>query len=940
MAPRIPVSTYRLQFNRHFGFKDATEIIPYLHGLGITDIYCSPFFRSSPEREDGYDISNHNELNPAIGTREDFNAMVDTLRQFGMGQIADFVANHMGIADPQNEWWMDVLENGPSSRFAQFFDIDWDPLKETLHNKVLLPVLGHQYGTVLERGEFHLLIKEGAFYLTYFDWVFPLNPRTYHFILRIALTMLGQYSDEDMYLDLESILTALEYLPSREHTEDEKIRERAREKEVIKRRIARLSKEYPQVEEAIQLAIRKLEGHVGNPRSFDELDRLLDSQAYRLSYWRVAAEEVNYRRFFDINELAAIRVENPIVFNTIHQLLFELLASQSVTGLRIDHVDGLRDPKQYLNLVQKRYAELVGGDASDPAPSLYLIAEKILADDEKLRIDWPVFGTTGYDFTALVTPLLVDSSHADSYSRIYRDFIERFVHFESLIYEKKKLVMDVALANDIESLGLMLSELSERDRLHRDFTLDTLRTVVRELVACFPVYRTYITAEAGVSEIDRQVILRAVRAAKRRNAAMDFSIFDFLRDILLLERLGSLDPETQAEQLEFVLKFQQCTGPIMAKGMEDTAFYIFNRLSALNEVGSNPQQFGISLERFHEKNRARLSETPHTLLALTTHDTKRSEDSRARIAVLSELPEDWNAWISEWRYLNSKLKQSVEGEPAPSANEEYLLYQTLLGTWPLSGESIDDNYVGRIQRYMIKAIKEAKVNSSWIRPNEAWEEAVNQFVAGILAPEHEFRAKVDPVAARIAWHGMLNSLTQTILKLTVPGIPDFYQGTELWDFRLVDPDNRSPIDFASRKQLLDEIQKEKTETLFASWHDGRIKMMITSRLLRLRRIAPPLFQAGSYHSFYATGELADCCIAFSRELDSQILLVIVPRFTTRLCTVDSKCNWKSTELPFDKTLPAMVDELTGRVWKQGTDTLKLNSLETFPFAVFHNLSSS
>ncbi|HYY31236.1 MAG TPA: malto-oligosyltrehalose synthase [Chthoniobacterales bacterium] len=940
MAPRIPVSTYRLQFNRHFAFKDATEIIPYLHALGITDVYSSPFFRSSPERDDGYDISNHNELNSAIGTREEFDEMVNTLRQFGMGQIADFVPNHMGIADPRNEWWMDVLENGPSSRFAQFFDIDWDPLKEALHNKVLLPVLGHQYGTVLEQGEFHLQFKEGAFYLTYFDWIFPINPRTYHFILRIALKMLGQYSDEDMYLDLESILTALEYLPSRTHTEEEKIRERAREKEVVKRRIARLSKEYPQVEEALEQAIRQLEGKVGNPQSFDELDRLLDAQAYRLSYWRVAGEEVNYRRFFDVNELAAIRVENPIVFDTIHQLIFELLASQSVTGLRIDHVDGLRDPRQYLTLVQKRYSELVGGDPSDPAPSLYLIAEKILADDEKLRNGWPVFGTTGYDFTTLVTSLLVDSSHADSYSRIYRDFIERFVHFESLIYEKKKLVMDVSLASDIESLGHMLSELSERDRLHRDFTLDSLRTVIRELIACFPVYRTYITAEAGVSEIDRQVILRAVRAAKRRNAAMDVSIFDFLRDTLLLEKLSSLDAETQQLQLEFVFKFQQCTSPIMAKGLEDTAFYIFNRLSALNEVGSNPLQFGISLEKFHEKNRARLSETPHTLLALTTHDTKRSEDSRARIAVLSELPEDWGAWTSEWRYLNSSLKPSVEGEPAPSANEEYLLYQTLLGTWPFSGESLDESYVNRIQRYMLKAIKEAKVNSSWVQPNEAWEEAVNRFVAGILAPEHGFRAKVDPVAARIAWHGMLNSLTQTILKLTVPGVPDFYQGTELWDFRLVDPDNRNPVDFNVRKQRLEEIQKEKAETLFASWHDGRIKLMITSRLLRLRRLAPSLFQTGTYNSFYASGQLADCCIAYSRELGSQILLVIVPRFTTRLCTPDSECDWKETELPFDKTLPAMVDELTGRTLKAGIDTLNLKHLESFPFAVFHNLSRS
>jgi len=934
---RVPISTYRLQFNRNFSFKDATEIIPYLRKLGISDIYSSPFFRAGPDSEHGYDVTNHNEFNPSIGSREDFDAMVVALNKHGMGQIADFVPNHMGITDPKNEWWMDVLENGPSSRFAQFFDIDWDPLKEALRNKVLLPVLGDQYGRVLERGDFHLRFKEGAFSLTYYDWVFPLNPRTYHYLLRIALEKLGQYSDEDMYLDLESILTALEYLPPRTDTDDEKIRERAREKEVVKRRISRLCRECPQVEEAIELAIRQIEGRVGDPHSFDNLDQLLDAQAYRLSYWKVAAEEINYRRFFDVNDLAAIRVENPVVFATIHKLLFELLETRGVTGLRIDHVDGLRDPKQYLASLQRRYSELVGGDSAEPGTGLYLIVEKILSEDEKLRSDWPVHGTTGYDFTAEITQLLVDSKSGEKFSKIYQNFIERYVHFDSLIYEKKKLVMDVSLASDIESLGHMLSEVSERDRLHRDFTLDSLRTVVRELIACFPVYRTYISAETGVSEADRQVILRAVRAAKRRNAAVDTSIFDFLRDILLLEKLGDSDRETHRLRLEFVFKFQQCTGPIMAKGLEDTAFYIFNRLSALNEVGGSPQQFGISLERFHERNRARLADRPRTLLASTTHDTKRSEDTRARMTVVSEMPEEWQKWIHEWRSLNSAWKTNVEGDSAPNANEEYLAYQTLLGTWPFSAEEVNEEYVGRIQLYMLKAIKEAKVNSSWIQPNEDWENAVKKFIAGILGPNHGFRSKFGPAAATIAWHGMLNSLTQTILKFTVPGVPDIYQGNELWDFSLVDPDNRRVVDFSLRQQLLEEVQKEKADTLLKTWQDGRIKMFITSQLLRLRQIAPALFETGSYNSFYANGELADCCVAFSRELNSRMILVIVPRFTTRLGKAGSGFDWKETELLIDKTLPAMVDQLTGRTIKPRLDTLPLKSLDEFPYAVFHNL---
>ncbi|MEA3146493.1 MAG: (1-_4)-alpha-D-glucan 1-alpha-D-glucosylmutase, partial [Verrucomicrobiota bacterium] len=886
-GPRVPISTYRLQFNRRFGFKDATEIIPYLQKLGISDLYSSPFFRSNPDSDHGYDVSNHNELNPAIGSREDLDAMVAALNERAMGQIVDFVPNHMGIIDPQNEWWMDVLENGPSSRFAQFFDIDWDPLKEALHNKVLLPVLGDQYGRVLERGDFHLRFEEGGFYLTYYDWVFPLNPRTYHFLLRIALEKLGQYSDEDMYLDLESILTALEYLPPRTDTDDEKIRERAREKEVIKRRITRLCRECPQVEEAIELAIKQIEGRVGQPHSFDKLDKLLDAQAYRLSYWKVAAEEINYRRFFDVNDLAAIRVENPVVFDTIHKFIFELLENRSVTGLRIDHVDGLRDPKLYLTSLQRRYSELVGGDSVEPGMGLYLIVEKILSEDEKLRSDWPVYGTTGYDFTAEVTQLLVDSTHGDQFSKIYQSFIERYVHFDSLIYEKKKLVMDVSLASDIESLGHMLSDVSERDRLHRDFTLDSLRTVVRELIACFPVYRTYISDEAGVSEADRQVILRAVRAAKRRNAAVDTSIFDFLRDILLLEKLDDSDIETHRLRLEFVMKFQQCTGPMMAKGLEDTAFYIFNRLSALNEVGGNPKQFGMSLERFHERNRARLADMPGTLLASTTHDTKRSEDTRARMTVISEIPEDWQKWIHEWRSLNSALKSNIDGDSAPSANEEYLIYQTLLGTWPFVAEEVNEEYVDRIQKYMLKAIKEAKVNSSWIQPNEDWENAVKQFIAGILKADHGFRSKFDPAAATVAWHGMLNSLAQTILKFTVPGVPDIYQGTELWDFSLVDPDNRRPVDFTLCQRLLDEVRTEAAETLFKTWQDGRIKMSITSQLLHLRQSAPALFESGSYYSFYANGDRADCCVAFSRELGSQMILVIVPRFTTRLGTAGS-----------------------------------------------------
>jgi (1->4)-alpha-D-glucan 1-alpha-D-glucosylmutase len=664
------------------------------------------------------------------------------------------------------------------------------------------------------------------------------------------------------------------------------------------------------------------------------MDELLSAQPYRLSYWRVAAEEINYRRFFDVNELAAIRVENLVVFDTIHRLLLELVKQESVTGIRIDHVDGLRDPKQYLTTLQERCAAIYGSDNGERAT--YLIVEKILSEDEKLRSDWPIYGTTGYEFVSDLTQLLVDPANEGAFSKIYREFIDRYVHLESLIYEKKKLVMDVSLASDIECLGLALSELAERDRLHRDFTLDSLRTVVREVIACFPVYRTYVSEESGASESDRQVVLRAVRAAKRRNAAMDVSIFDFLRDVLLLERFSNFNEEARRLHLEFVLKFQQCTGPIMAKGLEDTAFYIFNRLAALNEVGSNPRQFGMSAERFHQKNRARLTETPHSLLASTSHDTKRSEDARARIAVLSEIPDQWRDWIDEWRETNNDCKTEIDGEQAPSANEEYLFYQTVLGTYPFSLDAIDGAYIERMQRYMLKAIKEAKVNSSWIQPNESWENAATQFVAKTLDAKHAFLPKLDSAATKVAWHGALNSLSQLVLKLTVPGVPDFYQGTELWDFSLVDPDNRRPVDYGQRQQLLSEIETVSADKLFSSWQDGRIKMFVTARLLQLRHQMPGLFREGNYSSIYATGELADCCVAFSRELNSKKILVVVPRYTTRLGEANSDFDWKNTELVIHETIPAMHELFTGMTLKAGIDALPLKELKRFPVAVFYS----
>src|SRR5436189_210524 len=585
---RIPTATYRLQFNKDFTFREAREIVPYLQRLGISDAYASPYFQAGAESLHGYDITDHNKFNAAIGSREDYNAWVAALHAQGMGQIVDFVPNHMGINDPQNVWWQDVLENGPSSLYAPYFDIDWRPLKTDLHDKVLLPILGDQYGRVLERGELRVCFDGGSFSLTYFDHVFPIAPGTYRYILELALENLAEFREEDFYAEFQSILTALEYLPRRTETDPERIKERAREKEIIKKRLERRSAEAPQVQRAIEKAVETINGHVGDPRSFDRLDELLNAQSYRLAFWRVAAEEINYRRFFDVNDLAAIRVELPEVFDA-----------------------------------------------------------------------------------------------ARAISKIFKRFVGYSLHFGHLVYAKKRLVMRISLANEVNVLGNMVDRLSEQNRWFRDYTLEALARAVRETIACFPVYRTYLEPGKPVSEEDRAVIERAVAAAKRRNPAIEESVFNFLLDLLLFRFPENLDEEQRAAHAQFVLKFQQFTGPIMAKGLEDTVSYIYNRLAALNEVGGEPQLFGLSVEMFHQRNFRRQRDWPASLLATSTHDSKRSEDVRARMLAISEIPQLWGRSLQKWRTANRRFKRQIDEAEAPDAGEEYLLYQTLLGTWPV-----------------------------------------------------------------------------------------------------------------------------------------------------------------------------------------------------------------------------------------------------------------
>ena len=939
--------------------------MPYLHALGIGDCYASPYFQAPAESLHGYDITDHNKLNDAIGSREDYDAWVAELHAHGMGQVLDFVPNHMGIREPQNLWWADVLENGPSSAYAPYFDIDWQPLKSDLRDKVLIPILGDQYGRVLERGELRVHFESGRFFLRYFEHEFPIAPGTYRHVLEIALAQLAEHKEEDFYAELQSILTALEYLPRRTETDPERIAERAREKEVIKRRLERRCQEAPLVEKAIEKALTIINGTAGDPRSFDALDALLSDQAYRLAFWRVAAEEINYRRFFDINDLAAIRVELPEVFDETHRLLLELVATGAVTGLRIDHPDGLYLPNEYFEKLQCRVAEVLSergapvcavdglrrGESERPGPAatspseraIYLVVEKILSGNEDLRTDWPVHGTTGYDFMNDAIGVLVDASAERALTSAFHKFIGHSLHFGHLVYAKKRLVMRLSLVNDISVLGTMFDRISEKNRWYRDYTLDALTLAVRETIACFPVYRTYLAPGRPVSDADRAVIERAVAAAKRRNPALEESVFDFLRDILLFRFPENLDDPAPAEHLHFVLKFQQITGPIMAKGLEDTAFYIYNRLAALNEVGGEPQRFGLTVEGFHRRNAERQERWPATLLATSTHDTKRSEDVRARMVAISEMPELWRRSLGRWRTLNRRWKRRIDESEAPDGNEEYLLYQTLLGTWPFEPfAELDDKargeYVARIQQYMAKALKEAKLNTSWVQPNEAWDAAMAHFIAKILelSPRNRFLESFVSVAEMVARAGAINSLSQVLLKLTAPGVPDVYQGNEIWDFSLVDPDNRRPVDYLERKKMLDALKGADPGELLDNWSDGRIKLFLTHRLLTFRRENPELFRDGSYRPLGLTGEFADCCIAFAREWEGKSIVVLAPRLSSRIGFPPIGDVWRDTVVQLPNGFAMENELLTGeKIAAAGSLTLA-RAFARLPLAVVRN----
>ena len=881
-------STYRLQLHADFGFKDAASIVEYLDALGVTHAYASPYLAAQKGSTHGYDLVDPKRLNPELGSEDDYRAWTDALAARNMGHIVDFVPNHMAAA-PANGWWRDVLENGQASIFADYFDIEWRSPKEGLRGKVLLPILGAQYGEVLERGELVLVREVGAFAIRYWERSLPVDPATIGPLLERTAAKLDLAEDDPRRQDLESIATGLgRLIPA-----TPKIR--AREKEVLRRRLAVLARD-PMIAKAIDEEVARMNGTAGDPRSFDDLDALLVEQNYRLAYWRVASDEINYRRFFEVNDLAAIRMEDPRVFGDMHEKLFALVKEGRVQGVRLDHVDGLYDPLGYF--AQLRQA------LDDGETHVWIGAEKILSTGEKLPESWPIEGTTGYDWLATVNGLLVDPRGEETFTRIYRELTGDTRTFADQVRESKRTVLRSSLASELGMLALRLERLATRDRRSRDFTFATLRRALGETITAFPVYRTYVRPDGTRDASDTQIVTRAIRLARKRNPELNPSVFSFLKDQLLFEIEGPADHRAiDPDRRELAMKFQQLTGPVTAKGVEDTAFYTYVRFIGLNEVGGAPEHFGTSIAAFHAANAENQRLRPRTMITTSTHDTKRGEDVRARLAVLAEMPEAFASWLREWEALAKPYVVPLEEDGvAPSPVDRLLFYQTVLGAFPFDlgrAPSTVESFTNRLSEYMIKAAREAKQSTSWLAPDETYEEALRAFVKNTLADD-ALRESFASKSAAIATYGASNGLAQMLLKIASPGICDNYQGSETWDLRLVDPDNRTPVDYTALREALASSDTAKPAELIESFRDGRIKLQLLARALRTRRDHPALFLEGDYEPI-ADGEEV---VAFRRKLPNENGKE--PGTTRAVCAV--------TRFPWHATGGGKAPWATGPVW--------------------------
>ena len=882
---RTPIATYRIQLSHAYTFRDLNSLTPYLEKLGVSECYVSPILTARQGSTHGYDICDHSRVNAEIGSNADLEALTASLNRHHLGLVVDFVPNHMGIDPQTNAWWRDVLENGPSSPYARFFDIDWRPVKEELRGRVLLAILGDQYGEVLERGELQLVFVDGALALKYFERTLPINPRRAPMALGHGLEELAARvgADHPDLLEFQAVLHDLASMPAHTETSEPAIAERQRAKEDGRQRLSALHQRSELIRAHIETALRTVNGEPGVPESFDRLHELLELQAYRLAYWRTASDEINYRRFFDINDLGGLRMEDPRVFAATHALLLELVEKGQITGIRLDHPDGLFDPTAYFQSLAAAIAERTAhtGDTT-----FYLLIEKILGHGEQLRENWPVHGTTGYGFLNTINGLFVHPQRLRGLRRAYRRFSGYRVSSADTEYNGKRLIMRTAMSSELNVLARALNRISETERRYRDFTLNSLRRALMEVVACFPVYRTYVSA-SGASDEDVAVVDAAISEARKRNPVQEQSIFEFIRHVLLPP---PADADTAIDRwrdraVAFAHKFQQYTAPVVAKGVEDTAFYTDVLLLSVNEVGGDLRHRASTVEEFHRENTHRLTRWPLEMTAGSTHDTKRGEDARARINVISELPDEWRAHVARWSAINEASRTALGDDMAPDRNDEWLYYQALIGAWPAEklGEPVPrtapPETLDRMRTYMIKALKEGKRHTSWVHENQDYEQAMMAFVESSLVGESApaFLASFVPFQRRLAWFGMINSLSQLLLRIGSPGVPDIYQGSELWNFSLVDPDNRRPVDFSLRQRLLQEVQSASRAEMLDNWMDGRAKLFTLTRALCFRRDHADLFLHGDYEPL--SRDVDDPhLIAFSRRRDREEAIVVVPRF--------------------------------------------------------------
>lgn len=863
-----PLATYRTQLNPDFGFDQIAELAGYLAELGISHVYCSPYLQAAAGSRHGYDVVDHSRVNDELGGGAAFKRMCNALECAGLSQLLDIVPNHMAIGGRENKWWWDVLENGPSSKYAAFFDVDWDPPEARLRNGILLPVLGAQYGKALEAGEIQLRRSGGAFHICYYDQQFPIAPRSLPSVLREA----AKRSESE---ELAVIADILSELPLPTASDRASIARRHRDWRVIHRWLETTLSEHSDLATAVDSIIAEIN------RDTTSLHALLENQNYRLAYWRAAGRDLGYRRFFDINTLVGLRMEDPEVFAETHALILRLLKAGILDGLRVDHVDGLRDPEGYLRRLR---------EASSRA---WLLVEKILEPGESLPASWPVDGTTGYNFLCALSGVFINGSSEQQFTQIYADFTHETKDYNTLARDKKALIIRDVLGSDLNRLTAMLVEICEGRPRYRDYTRHEMHAALKAITVELPVYRTYVKRDVPhFSAEDRKYIATAVGAAKAAQPGLDGDLFDFIKDLLLCNFTGGLE-------WELALRFQQFTGPVMAKAIEDTAFYCFNRFVSLNEVGGDPAKFGTTVAEFYQLCSEVQNKYPLSMSATSTHDTKRSEDVRARLALLSEMPDEWASAVHNWARGNQRYwKTNI-----PDLNVEYLIYQTLLGTWPVAKE--------RISSYLQKAVREAKEHTTWTQPDEKYEKSVSDFLDGILSDDG-FVSELGKFVEPLIKPGRVNALSQVLIKLTAPGVPDFYQGSELWHFALVDPDNRGLVDYVQRRQLLEQLRRCSVERVVRSADEGLPKLWVTSRGLAVRRrFAAALGPEGAFAPMFAEGSRAEHVIAFCRG-DS--VIAIAPRLVIGLAG-----DWRDTTIAIPQG--RWRNELSGELVDGGQVTL-------------------